>query len=308
MAMTLVQAEKLSQDVLLKGVIEVIITESEILKHLPFIDIVGNGLSYNQEETLPTAQFYSVGDEWVESTPTFKKQTATLTILGGDADVDEYLRQTRSNLQNIKAIVTELKSKAVARKFEDVFIYGDVTTDTKSFNGLHKLVATAQQVHAGSGVTGAAGSIFKLRQLCNLVLPGRPDFLIMKRNTRDRLAQYAERNESPIRFAPSEFGMLIPYFSSIPILVTDWIVQTESISGDAYSGKTGGTATTIFACKFGERLLAGCQNGGINIRDLGDLETKDATRTRVKWYVSLALFNTLALARYDGITDAAWNA
>lgn len=311
MAMTLAEAAKLSQDVLLKGVIETIITESEILKHLPFIDIVGNGLTYNQENTLPSADFYDVGDVWVESTPTFTQQTATLKILGGDADVDEFLRQTRSNIQNLKAIVTELKSKAIARSFEDNFVYGNTTNTPKGFNGLHALVASGltHQVHASSSdVTPDAGSIVKLKRLCRLVLPNGPDFLIMSRTTLDNLSSYAERNESPIRFVPGDFGKPIATFKGVRIITTDWILQTEAVASTIYSAKTGGTATSIFAVKFGEKALAGCQNGGITVKDLGDLETKDATRARIKWYVSMALFNTLALARYDGITDAAWGA
>ncbi|KKM76587.1 hypothetical protein LCGC14_1378680, partial [marine sediment metagenome] len=119
MALTLAEASKLSNDILLKGVIETIITESQLLQHVPFIDIVGNGLTYNRESTLPGAGFYSPNDTWTESTPKFTQQTATLAIMGGDADVDEFLRQTRSNIQNLKSIVTELKSKAVARAFEE---------------------------------------------------------------------------------------------------------------------------------------------------------------------------------------------
>jgi len=308
MAMTLVEAEKLSNDILLKGVIETIITESQILKKLPFIDIVGNGLTYNQENALPTAGFYDVGDTWVESTPTFTQATATLKIIGGDADVDEFLRQTRSNIQNLKAIVTELKSKSIARKFEDTFIYGSTTINAKAFNGLHALVGSAQQVHAGSSTTGAAGSIAKLKELCRLVLPGDPDALIMRRAMLDRLSDYAERNYSPIKFTADQFGKPIAAFKGIPIIVTDWAVQTETIASSAYALQTGGACTSIFAVKFGEKALAGCQNGGIQGKDLGDLETKDASRTRIKWYTSLALFNTLALARYDGITDVAWGA
>lgn len=308
MAMLLVEAAKLSQDVLLKGVIETILTESELLQILPFIDIVGNGLTYNQENTLPSAEFHEVSGTWVESTPTFTQQTATLKILGGDADVDEYLRQTRSNVQNLKAIVTDLKSKALSRAFEDAAIYGDTSTDTLKFNGFHKLVPTAQQVHAGATTIPAAGSIAKLKELLRMVMPGGPDLLIMNRTTRDRLSDYAERNYSPIRFEKGDFGKPVPYFGGVRIACVDWIVQTEAIASGAYSAKTGGTATSIFAAKVGEKALAGCQNGGIQTKDLGDLETKDATRTRLKWYVSMALFSTLALARYDGITDAAWGA
>lgn len=308
MALTLAEASKLSNDILLKGVIETIITESQLLQHVPFIDIVGNGLTYNRESTLPGAGFYSPNDTWVESTPTFTQHTATLSILGGDADVDEFLRQTRSNIQNLKAIVTEMKAKAIARKFDDTFIYGSTSDDSKSFNGLHALMASAQKVHAGSSTTGASGKIKQLKALTRLILPGGPDFLIMTRLTLDNLSDYAERNNSPLRWMINEFGKPISMFKGIPIITTDWITQTETISGSDYALKTTGATTTIFAAKFGEGKLAGCQNGGVNTKDLGDLETKDATRTRIKWYCSAALFSELALARYDGITDVAWEA
>jgi hypothetical protein len=62
MALTLVEASKLSNDTLLSGVIETIAQESPILQRLPFIEIVGNGLTYNRENTSPTAAFYDIGD------------------------------------------------------------------------------------------------------------------------------------------------------------------------------------------------------------------------------------------------------
>ena len=56
MSMNLVEAEKLSNDVLLQGVIETIIKDSPILQLLPFIQIVGNGLSYTQDCILDTSR------------------------------------------------------------------------------------------------------------------------------------------------------------------------------------------------------------------------------------------------------------
>ena len=43
MALTLVEASKLSNDMLLQGVVETIIKESSVLRQMPFIEIVGNG-------------------------------------------------------------------------------------------------------------------------------------------------------------------------------------------------------------------------------------------------------------------------
>ena len=62
MALTLAEAAKLSNDMLLQGVVETIVKDSPIIQQLPFITIVGNGLTYNQENTLPTIDFYEVGD------------------------------------------------------------------------------------------------------------------------------------------------------------------------------------------------------------------------------------------------------
>ena len=52
MALTLEEAAKLSNDMLMQGVVETIVKESPILQRMPFIEIVGNGLTYNQVATI----------------------------------------------------------------------------------------------------------------------------------------------------------------------------------------------------------------------------------------------------------------
>ena len=55
MALTLTEGAKLSNDVLQQGVIETVIKDSPILQRLPFIEIVGNGLTYNREKHIAAA-------------------------------------------------------------------------------------------------------------------------------------------------------------------------------------------------------------------------------------------------------------
>ena len=43
------------------------------------------------------------------------------------------------------------------------------------------------------------------------------------------------------------------------------------------------------------------QNGEIAVTKVGDLETKDAGRYRIKWYASAAVFSMLGVARVKGI-------
>jgi HK97 family phage major capsid protein len=280
MALTLAEGAKLSNDVVLQGVIETVIKESRVLDLLPFIDVVGNALTYNRENAMATAAFFDVGDTWSESTPTFTQVSTSLKILGGDADVDQYIATTRNKVQDIEAAVLELKAKAVAHEFEDEFVYGDTSVDAKGFDGLHKLCPAGQQVHQGSGTTPGALSLKKLDEALDLVKPGKPDFLMMTRRTRRGISAYARSLTSPVQYDSGSIGQRVMFYDGIPVVESDFMVDTESISSGAFSAKTGGTASTIFAVKAGEGRLAGLTNGGIQVENVGALETKDARRWR----------------------------
>jgi len=295
MALTLAEAAKLSNDVLLQGVIETIIYDSPILQVLPFIEIVGNGLTYNQENQAATAAFYDVGDTWAESTPTFTQQTATLKILGGDADVDNFLKATRSNIQDLEAAVIQLKAKAVQQKFEDTFINGDTTVDAKAFDGIDKLCAAGQTLSMGTD--GGTLTLEKLDELIDLIKGGKPDMLLMSRRSRRKLNALSRSSGGILVTDRNQFGQMVEYYDGIPIGVCDWIAddQTVGVSTDC---------STIYALQFGEGAVAGLTSpGGLQVERVGSLESMDASRTRVKWYVSIALFNTIKLAKLIGVRD-----
>jgi hypothetical protein len=305
MALSLVEASKLSNDTLKAGVIETVVSESPILRRMPFVEVLGNGITYNRENALAGAAFYGVGDTWTESTPTFTQITVALKVLGGDADIDNFLGATRGNLQDLHATIVELKAKAVARQYEDTFLYGDTAADANSFDGIHKLVASGQQVHVGSGATPAALSLTALDQMIDLVRPGKPDLLVMSRRTRRGLSKFARGASSPLTVSLGEFGQRVELYNGILIAVSDYLTDTETIASAAFAAKTGGASSSVFAVRFGEDAVAGLQaSSGIEVEDLGSLETRDARRIRVKWYCNLAVFGALALARVDGISSA----
>ncbi len=305
MALTLAEAAKLSNDVLLKGVIETIVKESPILQKLPFVEITGNALTYNRENAMASAAFYDVGDTWAESTPTFTQVTASLKILGGDADVDNYVRATRQNVQDIEASVIELKAKAVRHKFEDNFVYGDTAVDSKSWDGIRKLVDPSQ---AGShvvtmGGAGATLTLAKLDELVDVIKPGKPDLLLMSRRSRRKITSLM-RALSSMEVRQNEFGEFVELYNGIPLAVNDWILDTHTLVAGYETATTGGASSAIYALKFGEGNLVGIQGpGGLTVERLGSLETKDATRTRIKWYCSLALFNALSVGALIGVQD-----
>jgi hypothetical protein len=306
MALTLVEASKLSNDLLMQGVVETIVKDSPVLQKLPFIEIVGNGLTYNRENTLPGIDFYDVGDTWDESTPTFTQVTANLKIMGGDADVDNFLKATRNNVQDLQAAVIELKAKALRQKFEETFIYGDSSVNSKQFDGLKKIINTGQ---AGNQVIvmGASGdtlTLDKLDELIDAVKGGKPDLLLMSRRSRRKINNLVREAGGMVESSQDSWGNFIQLWDGVPIGVNDFILDTHVVSGSVETATTGGSSSTIYAVQLGEGALCGLTGPGyLQAEPIGSLETKDATRTRVKWYVSLALFSTIKAAALIGVQD-----
>ena len=294
MALTQNEAAKLSNDLLLRGVIETVSKESTVLRYLPFLQVVGNSIAYNRENDMPAAAFYQPGDTWVEATPTFSRHTAKLTILGGDADVDNFLQNTYADANDIEAEVIANRAKSVAHGFSDSFFNGDATVNPKSFDGLHKLTSGGQTITAGSN--GGALTLAKLDELVDMVKPGKPDLLFMSKRTRRKLKDLRRSSGSVVETGVNQFGQQVDFYDGIPLVVDDFIKDDRTLG-------TGTNLSTIYAVRIGQSTgVMGLEHGGISIERVGELETKDATRTRIKWYCGLALFSSLGAAKLEGIS------
>lgn len=295
MALTLTEAAKLTQDMLLRGVIETVVAESAVLRYLPFMTITGNELAYNQENTLGGAAFYDVGATWTEGTPTFTKNTAKLAIMGGDADVDNFLQRTYASPNDLAAAVVSAKAKAVAMKFNDTFINGDTSVDASSFDGLDKLIPAGQQ--ASMGVNGGTLTLDKMDEFIDLVKPGKPEILFLSKRSRRKLSSLRRASGNLLEVDVDSFGHRVLFYDGIPIEVDDNISDAKTVG-------TSSDCSTIYAVQFGFQTgVMGLDNGGIQVESLGSLETKDASRTRIKWYCSIALFRDIAASKLVGVRN-----
>ena len=88
------------------------------------------------------------------------------------------------------------------------------------------------------------------------------------------------------------------YYDGIPIIVDENQPDTE------VRGSSGAVCSSIYPITFGPEGVMGIENGNIAVEEIGEMETKDATRHRIKWYAGLAVFSELAVARLGGITAA----
>lgn len=318
---TLTEYQYLSNDLVAIGIAETIVKESPVIARLPLLEVAGNAYKYNRESALASAGFYADGEQWTEGTPSWVQCSDALAILGGDADVSKFAQQTLSNLQDQKAAIIELKAKAIAHEFERSFIYGKTTTtsDTDEFKGLLRFIAECEsstttdldsinndQVIAAAADSGSL-SLPLLDELIDCVRPGGPDALMMSRRSRRKVNALARTSSgSPLMWSQDEFGRFIQQYNGIPILINDFILDNFQngsssvldISSYDYS-KTRTTNydnTVIVAVKWGLKAVHGIHNGGIQREDVGTLEQKDASRTRIKWYCAAVLESVPAAA------------
>jgi hypothetical protein len=292
MAVTLVDAARLTTDMLVRGVIETVIEDSPVLQVLPFETIHGNSLKYNMEVSPGTASFYAVNATWTEGTATFATRTTNLAILGGDVDVDNFLSRTMSDQNDQRATQIAMKAKAVRRAFETAFVTGDAAVDANSFDGIRKLIPSSQVMDAGAN--GAALTLAMLDQLVDMVRGGKPDLLLMSRRSRRKLKSLLQASAHYVETG-DQFGRRVMLYDGIPVVHSDFVPDDETLG-------SGSSLSSIYALSFGfGDALGGLQNNDIEVVDVGQLESKDAVRTRIRWYCGLALFRDNAVARLRGI-------
>ena len=104
-----------------------------------------------------------------------------------------------------------------------------------------------------------------------------------------------------ITYTKDEFGRQITMYNDIPILIMDKDNENNEILGYTETGST----TSVYVIALGEGQVSGLENGGMDVRDLGELETKPAFRTRVEWYSGMGVFAPRVASRLKNITDAA---
>ena len=305
MALTLLEAAKLETgDVVRQAIIEMYAGSSSILQNLPFETIAGNALKYNREESLPGVGFRGVNESYTASTGVLNPLTEALVIAGGDLDVDKFIIDTMG--ANQRSVHEGMKIRALSLAWTKKFIKGDTASDPREFDGLQVRTVGNQLVAAGSTANGTALSLSKLDEAIDQTL--NPTHLLMSKAMKRRLTQ-ASRNYTIGGFITSSvdaFGRPVDMYQGLPIVTVDLDNTGAAILGFSEAATSGtATGTSIYVMSMGNDGILGLQNGGIDVRDMGELQTAPVFRTRVEWYNGFGIFNGRAVTRLWSIADAA---
>ena len=293
---SLAQSARMTNDVLQAGVIEVLATESKLLQLLPFMNVQGSGYTYNIEKNLGSAQFRKVNGGYtiaeIETIPV----TERIVILGDEAVVDTYQIAVESDINNLMAIEVALRTKAIAHKFEKCFINGGSKSTTagvpsetvaNEFVGIlpryteatpANIPTEALTLFQAQVIEKSEDLIADLDTLLDMVVGGA-DCLIMNKKTRRQLTA---KGRAFCEYRQGEFGTQFVQYGGVDIVDIDGELLADDI---------------IIAAKFGAKeAVCGLQNGGVRVTALGEMESQPQLKTRIEWFVGLAVFNPKAVA------------
>lgn len=268
-------------------------------------------------KTLPSVGWRKLNAAYSESTGKFQQKIEDKYIFGHDIDVDVVLAKAGDTIGDVRQNQRKMSAKAMAFEFNDQFINGDPASD--EFKGISKRVDEVdalggiygdQKFDAGSSTQGR-GVLYdtterhyfidQVAKLIHVIAEHKPNALFM--NSKLYLCfESAMRREGLLNQTQDMFGRIINTFQGVPLIdigvkadqSTEIITNGESLSGAS-------DETSIYAVKYGvEEYLWGIQQEPMQVRDLGELDTKPVYRDRVEWVVGLAVSNPKAVARAFG--------
>ncbi|RJP90943.1 MAG: phage major capsid protein [Desulfobacteraceae bacterium] len=302
--LTLLEAAKLVQDPLQRGVIEIFPSVSPVLERLPFFDVNGQAYKYNQEKTLPGIAFRGINEDYVDSVGVVNPQVEALYILGGISPVDRALVKTQGNVNNLRSIYDAMKAKSCALEYTKNFFKGDNATDPNSFDGLENRLTGAQAIAAGST---SGGDTLTLDMVDSLIdgVQGGPDVLFMNKTMRRKINKLIRAAGQAQEVVSDAFGRQIAAYAGVPIGVIEQDKDGNDILPFTEDNPGGGVAasTSLYAVKFGvAENVCGLQAGTMDVVDLG--LTRTFYETLIEWICGLAVFHPKAAARLYGVKNA----
>ena len=127
---------------------------------------------------------------------------------------------------------------------------------------------------------------------------GGRKYIVCSKSARRALSRHARAN-GQIDITRNEFGYQQMIYAGLPLLELDRDNKNVAILDSNVA------AQDLYVVSFGNDHLTGIQNGGVNVRELGESHTTPQLTTRVEWYCGLALINGRAAARLSGIDATA---
>ena len=294
MALTLLEAQKHAKTPAELAVVTEL-AAGQLMSVLPFRNIEGNGLFWKREESLPDVGFRNYNGALAESYAEVSQQSESLKLFGGDIKVDRAIVDLEG--AEAKAYQVQSRVRSMRMAWEALFINGDSNQSPSEFDGLAARIVNGSSQYFANG--GGALDLGKLDEVIdNVDAQGGTKYIVCSKSLRRALTKQA-RDSGQIEIARSEFGYQQTTYMGLPLLELDRDHKNVAIMDSDPA------AQDLYVVSFGNDHLTGIQNGGVNVRELGESFDQPQMITRCEWYCGLALINGRAAARLSGIDATA---
>lgn len=299
------------------GILQTFAQASPLLAAMPLVSIAGNSYAWTREANLGSVGFRAVNSALAEGAGAVETRSVALKIIGGDLDVDNFLIQshgpaTRSAHETMKAT---LLAQTVAYQIikGSTTAAGGATADANGFDGLQVRYGggfggnavvdageNADQIILNDGASDAL-SMKKLDEAIQAV--DNPTHILMGKKMKVNMMAFL-RNSSAVTMTKDEFGRLITSYNGLPILEADVLGTSTGLQQLAFNEGASSNRTSIYVLNLSDMGLHMVQNGGVQVRDLGEQDSKPVYRTRVEWYCNVVDAHPRCVARLYSIADS----
>ena len=268
-----------------------------LLSTLPFREVQGSGFFYKREESLGDVGFRAFNDGYDEGYAEVRQYSEALKLFGGDIRVDRAIVDLEG--AQARAYQVQAKVRAMRLAFEGLFINGDSNGTAAEFDGLSVRLPSSQAgTHSQiikNATTADRLDLNKLDEAIDAVdAQGGQKYLVASKSARRHLSAIA-RASGQIDIQRSEFGGQQLVYAGLPVLEIDRDHKNVAILDSSPANQS------IYVVSFGNDHLTGIQNGGPQVRDLGEDTASPTLVTRVEWYCGLAVINGRAAARLTNV-------
>jgi len=297
------------------GVIKTFVETSPLLAAFPMLPIQGNSFAWTRQVSLGTAGTRAVNGSYSESVGAVETRSVGLKIIGGDMDIDQFLLQTHG--PEHRAIQEQAKAALIAQTISWQIIKGSVTTAggaTADGNGIDGLqvrygggFGSTQVVDGGENAgqilsNGGGSDALSLRDLDTAIqATENPTHLLMAKKMRVNITAKM-RGSSSLATSRDEFGRIVTTYNGLPIVDADVLGTVGGLEQLGFNENNDST-TSIYVLSLSDMGLAMVTNGGVQVRDLGEQNSKAVQRTRVEMYCNIADMHPRCVTRLYNIAD-----
>lgn len=309
--MTMLEAAKLSQDVVESTLTRIIVEASPMLEDLPQKSIDGGTYTYNMESYLGGISFRGVNGSYTPNNGVINPRSERLVIMGGEVKIDKYIVEVSSNAIDAKTEYYGMKARAYGLYFSEQFIEGDTAVNPFGFDGIRKRIAGNQLLYADGSATGGGATLTLalIDRLLDLVVGDNSQkVMYMNKTLRRKITTLvsAQTGTARVEYTLDNFNRQVTMYANCPIKIIEREDDASTfLDFDEDDGLGNLDTASIYCVRYGMDFIHGIMHGSIpSVEDFPPSQPGPFYIGRIEGYHGIVFKHPRSAARLSHINNA----